>query len=158
EEQHISADVAYAVWSYWQATLDERFLLESGAEMLVETARFWASRAKREEDGQRHIRGVIGPDEYHESIDDNAYTNGMARGNLEVGAEAPGLMAARWPARGRGHAERRSTADGEPAAWLRAARELYFGFDSNTGLIEQFQGYFRLEDVDLEAYEPRTAP
>jgi hypothetical protein len=66
QEQHISADVAYAVWQYWQATGDDDFLLQAGAEILLETGRFWASRAGREADGHCHIRGVIGPDEYHE--------------------------------------------------------------------------------------------
>ena len=80
QEQHISADIAYAVWQYWQTTRDVRFLLEAGAEILLETARFWASRAVLEDDGAYHIRGVIGPDEYHEGVDDNAFTNGWQRG------------------------------------------------------------------------------
>jgi trehalose/maltose hydrolase-like predicted phosphorylase len=64
-EHHISADVAYAVWQYWRATGDDDFFLCAGAEILLETARFWASRAVPESDGRRHIRHVIGPDEYH---------------------------------------------------------------------------------------------
>jgi len=80
QEQHISADVAYAVWQYWQATGDEAFLTGAGAEMLLETGRFWVSRAGLEADGRRHIRGVIGPDEYHEAIDVNAFTNVMVTG------------------------------------------------------------------------------
>ena len=79
QEQHITADIAYAVWQYWQATKDVDFLLDAGAEILLETGRFWSSRAQLEGDGYCHIRGVIGPDEYHEHIDDNAYTNVMAR-------------------------------------------------------------------------------
>ena len=67
QEQHISADIAYAVWQYWQATGDDDFLRGAGAEILLETARFWSSRAKLEADGLGHIRGVIGPDEYHET-------------------------------------------------------------------------------------------
>jgi kojibiose phosphorylase len=97
QEQHISADVAFAVWSYWEATEDECFLIEAGAEILIETARFWASRVTREEDGRYHIRCVIGPDEYHETVDDNAYTNGLARWNLQVAAEVARLGAERWP-------------------------------------------------------------
>ena len=67
QEQHITADVAYAVWQYWEATGDDAFMIDAGAEILLETARFWASRAGPEADGKRHIRGVIGPDEYHET-------------------------------------------------------------------------------------------
>ena len=94
QEQHISADVAYGVWSYWRATGDESFLLEAGAEILLETARFWASRVGTR--GGRttcHICGVIGPDEYHETVDDNAYTNGMAKWNLLTGERVARLLA-----------------------------------------------------------------
>ena len=87
-EQHISADVAYAVWQYWRATGDDEFFLAAGAEILLETARFWASRAVVEADGKRHIRHVIGPDEYHEDVDDNAFTNVMARWNIARALEA----------------------------------------------------------------------
>ena len=158
EEQHISADVAFGVWSYWTATSDEGFLLEAGAEILIETARFWTSRARREDDGRYHLRGVIGPDEYHESVDDNAYTNGMAQWNLEAAAEAAVLVSERWPDRWRELSARLRIGAEEPGEWLRVARSLYTGFDPRTGLIEQFQGYFGLEDIDLAAYEPRAAP
>ena len=97
QEQHISADVAYAVWQYWQATGDEGFLLDAGAEILLETGRFWSSRAQLEADGSRHIRGVIGPDEYHEHIDDNAFTNVMARWNIRRALEVAALLRERWP-------------------------------------------------------------
>ena len=98
QEQHISADVAYAVWQYWQATGDEEFLRDAGAEILLETGRFWASRAQLEADGYRHIRGVIGPDEYHEHVDDNAYTNVMARWNIRRALDVAALLRERWPA------------------------------------------------------------
>jgi trehalose/maltose hydrolase-like predicted phosphorylase len=78
-KQHISADIAYAVWQYWRATGDDDFFLSAGAEILLDTARFWASRAVADADGWRHIRHVIGPDEYHEDVDDSAFTNVMAR-------------------------------------------------------------------------------
>ena len=96
-EHHISADVAYAVWQYWRATGDDDFFLRAGAEILLETARFWASRAVAEADGRRHIRHVIGPDEYHEDVDDNAFTNVMARWNIARALEAVDLLQARWP-------------------------------------------------------------
>ncbi|MCC2652666.1 MAG: beta-phosphoglucomutase family hydrolase, partial [Microvirga sp.] len=158
QEQHISADVAYGVWSYWRATGDDTFLLEAGAEILFETARFWAGRAEREEDGRLHIRGVVGPDEYHESVDDNAYTNGMAQWNLEVGEATARLLAQRWPERWAALSTRLGLAEDELREWHRAARDLYTGFDERTGLFEQFRGYFGLEEIDLSAFQPRTAP
>lgn len=158
QEHHISADVAYGVWSYWHATGDDRFLVDAGAEILFETARFWASRARREADGLWHIRRVIGPDEYHEAVDDNAYTNGMARWNLETAFEIAGLVRDRFPDRFRALAERLNLDVGELHDWQRVARGLYTGFDPKTGLFEQFRGYFELEDIDLSEYAPRTAP
>jgi kojibiose phosphorylase len=143
---------------YWDATGDERFLADAGAEILIETARFWASRAALETDGRYHIRGVIGPDEYHETVDDNAFTNVMAQWNLETAAEATRALAERQPAAWRALSTRLGVEPGEPEAWLHIANRLYTGFDEKTGLFEQFQGYFGLEDIDLAAYSPRTAP
>jgi kojibiose phosphorylase len=158
QEHHISADVAFAVWSYWQTTSDERLLLGAGAEILIETARFWASRAVREDDHRYHIRGVIGPDEYHETVDDNAYTNGLAQWNLEVAEEVTRLLPERWPEQWRELSCRLNLDAEEPAGWLRVARDLYTGFDERTGLFEQFRGYFGLEDIDLAAFGSRTVP
>ena len=95
---------------------------------------------------------VIGPDEYHETVDDNAYTNGLAQWNLEVGEEVTRLVAQRWPEQWRALSRRLGLEAEEPRRWLQVARELYTGFDERTGLFEQFRGYFGLEDIDLAAF------
>jgi len=158
QEQHISADVAYAVWQYWSATADEGFLRDAGAEILLETGRFWASRVQLEADGLGHIRGVIGPDEYHETIDDNAFTNVMARWNIRRALDAAALLREGWPR----DWTRLSTSLGldetELGAWRRAADTLATGLDAKTGLYEQFAGFFALEDIDLAAYAGRSVP
>jgi trehalose/maltose hydrolase-like predicted phosphorylase len=158
QEQHISADVAYAVWQYWQATGDEGFLLDAGAEILLETGRFWASRAEREADGRCHIRGVIGPDEYHEHIDDNAYTNIMARWNIRRALDVVALLRERWPSRWAGLASRLGLNDTELDQWRQVAATIATGLDPKTGLCEQFAGYFTLEDIDLKDYAGRSVP
>jgi trehalose/maltose hydrolase-like predicted phosphorylase len=158
QEQHISADIAYAVWQYWQATGDDGFLLEAGAEILFETARFWSSRAGLEADGRRHIRGVIGPDEYHETIDDNAYTNVMARWNIRRALDVAAALRERWPAAWTTLAGRMSLDDAELKQWQAVADTLATGLDPATGLFEQFAGYFALEDIDLAKYAGRTVP
>jgi trehalose/maltose hydrolase-like predicted phosphorylase len=157
-EQHISADVAYAVWQYWQATQDVRFLLEAGAEMVLETARFWASRAALEPDGQYHIRDVIGPDEYHEHVDDNAYTNVLGQWNLERGLEVARLLTDRWPDQWQALSNRLGLASDEMAHWREVAAGLATGLDRATGRFEQFAGYFGLEDIDLAPYAGRAMP
>ena len=78
-EIHISADIAYAVWQYYKATGDGEFMKRSGFEILFDTAIFWGSRLELDdEDGTFHINKVIGPDEYKEHINNDAYTNYMA--------------------------------------------------------------------------------
>jgi trehalose/maltose hydrolase-like predicted phosphorylase len=157
-EQHISAAVAYGVWQYWQATRDVAFLLRAGAEILLETARFWASRPQREDDGLFHIRNVIGPDEYHEDVDDNAYTNYMAYWNIERGLEIAGLLQRRWPIRWQDLAGSVGLTESELASWRSTAKALHLPRDTETGLLEQFSGYFRLEQVDVPPFPERSAP
>jgi trehalose/maltose hydrolase-like predicted phosphorylase len=158
QEQHISAAVAYAVWQYWQATHEVRFLLTAGAEILLETARFWASRAARGGDGAYHIREVIGPDEYHESVDENAYTNRMAAWNLECGLRVASLLRARWPFRWTELSQKLDLDESELERWRDVTLKLVTGFDPATGLFEQFKGFFGLEDVDLRAYAGLGVP
>lgn len=158
QELHISADVAYGVWSYWYASGDDAFLREQGAEILIETARFWASRATLGEDGRYHLLGVMGPDEYHASADDDAFTNVMAQWNLERAAEVVSLARRRWPREADALLERLGVGADEPRGWLDVASRMYVGLDEESGLIEQFRGYFDLEDIDLSAHEPRQAP
>ena len=158
QEQHVSADVAYATWQYWQATADEEFLLDAGAEILLETGRFWASRAQPEADGTRHIRGVIGPDEYHEHIDDNAFTNVMARWNMRRALDVAALLRERWPETWARLSSRLELDDVELKQWRSAADTMATGLDPKTGLFEQFAGYFALEDIDLTDYAGRSVP
>ena len=155
KEQHISADVAYAVWQYWMVTQDLDFLLTAGAEIILETARFWASRATREQDSRFHIRDVIGPDEYHESVDDDAYTNGMAAWNLDCGDTVAKLLAARWPSRWAELCTQLALTPDELAEWHTVAVGLMPIPDPTTRLIEQFTGFFELEQVDLAQYGDR---
>jgi hypothetical glycosyl hydrolase len=84
-EQHITSDIAYAVWQYYEITGDEDFMNQYGYEMLFDTATFWTSRLEWNEEHQRyHINQVIGPDEYKEHVDNNAFTNYMAYQNIEL--------------------------------------------------------------------------
>ena len=158
QEQHISADVAYAVWQYWQATGDEEFLRDAGGEIILETGRFWASRAQLEVDGKHHIRGVIGPDEYHETIDDNAYTNVMARWNIRRALDVAALLRERWPARWDTLSKILRLEENELNHWLTVAETMATGLDPKTGRFEQFSGYFTLEDIDLANYAGRSVP
>jgi trehalose/maltose hydrolase-like predicted phosphorylase len=158
QEQHITADIAYAVWQYWEATGDDRFMLDAGAEILLETARFWASRAVLEPDGRRHIREVIGPDEYHESIDDSAYMNVLARWNVRRGIDIATILRERWRDRWEELSGKLGCNDAELKHWAEVADTLLVNFDPKSGLFEQFTGFFELEEVDLAQYAGHTMP
>jgi kojibiose phosphorylase len=157
-EHHISADIAYAVWQYWQATGDDAFMLEAGAEILIETARFWAGRAQVENDGRAHIRQVIGPDEYHELIDDNAYTNAMAAFNLERAAAAVDIFNREQSGEWQRVLALLGLTEQEPKIWRARAEALVTGLDVRTNLLEQFAGFFQLEEVDVAAHRSSAMP
>jgi beta-phosphoglucomutase family hydrolase len=157
QQIHVTAGVAHGVWRYWEATRDREFLRDAGVEMLAETARFWACRGARE--GNRlHIRGVVGPDEYHHSVDDNAYTNWLARFNLQKAVEAAAWLAREFPAAWGALAERLGLAHGEPEEWEATARALHCPGPNAQGVIEQFAGFFDLEDYPLPRQERFKAP
>jgi trehalose/maltose hydrolase-like predicted phosphorylase len=158
EEHHISADVAYAAWQYWQVTGDDQFLRDAGAEIILETARFWARRATLGPDGRYHIARVVGPDEYHEDVDDNAFTNGLARWNLLRGREVARLLKKLWPERWAALRKQLRITSNDLKQWRQVALGLAINTDAASGVIEQFAGYFNLEAIDLAAYEPRTQP
>jgi trehalose/maltose hydrolase-like predicted phosphorylase len=136
-EEHIVADVAWAAACYLDWTGDAAFAAGPGRELFIETARYWASRIRLERDGRAHIYGVIGPDEYHEPVDDNAFTNVLARWNLRRAAALEGVDAR------------------ERSRWLAVAAALVDGYDRASGIYEQFAGFFELEPLVIEEIAPR---
>jgi trehalose/maltose hydrolase-like predicted phosphorylase len=142
-EEHIVAEIAWAANEYAAWTGDDEFRRAAGATLLVETARYWASRARFVGD-QAHIFGVIGPDEYHEPVDDNAFTNVMARWNLRAAADA---VTDAYDGCG--------VTDEEVARWRHVADALVDGHDTDTGIYEQFAGFYGLEPLLIADVAPR---
>ncbi len=157
-EIHIAADVAYAAHHYWRVTGDDAFMREYGAELVLDTARFWGSRAEwNAERGAYEINDVIGPDEYHDHVDNNAFTNGMARWNLETALDVLTWLRREYPQKADELIARLDLSAERLAHWNAVIDKLVILQDDETGLVEQFEGFFELRDVDLEDYEPRTA-
>lgn len=156
-ELHISTDVAYAAWTYWRATADDEWMCRYGAEILFDTAVFWGSRVEwNEERGRYEINQVIGPDEYHEHVDNNAFTNEMVRWHLKTALELLAWLRRYDPGRA---AELERQLDLNPERlqrWTDIIGCLFVPYDPESGLIEQFEGFFDREDVDLTRYEPRS--
>ncbi|MFP4539053.1 MAG: glycoside hydrolase family 65 protein, partial [Dichotomicrobium sp.] len=159
-QRHVNAAVAYNVWQHFEATSDMPFLERAGAEMLLEIARFWASIATWNADRARYeIRGVMGPDEYHDAypgadvpgIDNNAYTNVMAVWCLSTALECLQLLPPGWRDDIRGKLE---LDDAEIALWQRISREMLVPFHGD-GLISQFEGYESLLEFDWAGYRAK---
>jgi trehalose/maltose hydrolase-like predicted phosphorylase len=144
-EEHIVAQVAWAACCYTDWTGDVEFAARPGLRLLVETARYWRTRIRVSRDGTAHIYGVIGPDEYHETVDDNAFTNVMARWNMRRAADAVEAAPTGAP----------DVDADEIALWRERADALVDGFDPATGVYEQFDGFNRLESLLLAEVAPR---
>jgi trehalose/maltose hydrolase-like predicted phosphorylase len=158
-QHHVGSAIAYNVWQYCEATGDTEYLHTKGAEMLLQIARFWADAAVYDEGLGRHrIKGVVGPDEYHDAypgaevpgLDDNAYTNVTAAWVLTRTLE---LLRALPEPRRRELVERTGLDGGEMEQWEDVSRTLHVPF--HDGVISQFEGYGDLAELDWEAYRQR---
>ena len=157
-EHHIAADVAYGVLSYWRATGDDQFLMRDGAEVVFETARFWASRVTRNSrTGSYEIKGVIGPNEFQESVDNNSYTNGLAGWVLREGALLFRRLSADHPYLLGSLAYGIGLGGDEVAAWSDIAEKLVL-LERPDGLIEEFEAYFDRRDVRIEEWDSNGVP
>ncbi|MBF2020636.1 MAG: beta-phosphoglucomutase [Hydrococcus sp. C42_A2020_068] len=156
-EIHISADIAYAVWYYWQATNDDEWMRDCGAEIILDGAVFWNSRIEWNPKQQRYeIREVIGADEYHEHVSNNAFTNRMVQWHLEKAIAVYQWLCDRFPERAAELEIKLGLTAKLRDRWEDMAANLWIPYDPTTGLIEQYESFFNLEDIDLAHYEPRT--
>ncbi len=156
-EIHISADIAYAVWQYWQATGDDVWMRDRGAEIILDTALFWLSRVEWHEKQQRYeLCGVIGTDEYHENVRNNAYTNRLVQWHLEKAVQVYEWLQSTFPARANELGQQLSLTPVQLLAFHSTISQMYIPYNPQTLLIEQFEGFFALQDVNLSDYEPRT--
>ena len=144
-----STAVAYGIWHYVHLTADEGFLWDYGAEMLLQIARFLASRAALGGmSGKYGFYGVMGPDEFHMMVNNNAYTNYMGKRTLEYAAQVVGRMRLEEPAAFAALAEKTALDPEEPGAWKRIADNMYIPAGEN-GLIEQHDGFFDLPHTEI---------
>jgi trehalose/maltose hydrolase-like predicted phosphorylase len=158
-QRHVGLAVAYNAWQYWQATADHRYLIDHGAEVMLEVARHFASRATLDTSlGKFRIRGVMGPDEFHDGypgsdkpgIDDNAYTNVMTAWLLARSIELADFLVRSG---NQEVLERVDCGATELAHFDRLSRSIFVPFSD--GIMAQFDGFERLEPIDLEAYRTR---
>lgn len=156
-EIHISAVIAFACWWFWYSTNDHEWMRDYGAEIILETALFWSSRVDYDAINERwSIRGVIGPDEYHDNVDDNAFTNQLVQINFESALEVLVWLQEKYPEKAEELIDKLEITPKRRSRWKDIQDNIWIPFDEKTGLVEQFDGYFKLKDLNLEDMEPRT--
>jgi len=155
-EQHISSDIAFAVWQYHMLTGDQSFMQNYGYEIIFETATFWQSRLEWDEEKQRyHINNVIGPDEYKEHVDNNAFTNHMAHWNIEKAImyyeELKADNRLLWD-----KLNERLKIEAKYQNWLDKLNKIYLPMSRNDMLIPQDDTYLSKKIIDLTKYKKQT--
>jgi alpha,alpha-trehalose phosphorylase len=155
-QYHINADIMYAMRKYVQATGDDSFLRDYGAEMLVETARLWVDLGfyLDAKEGKFCINGVTGPDEYNAVVNNNAYTNLMARENLRYAAQVVEFLRETEPDAYNALLHKTALAPSEVTAWTRAAENMYVPYDEKLEIIPQDDSFLKREPWDF-ANTPR---
>jgi len=144
-QEHLQGDIAFAVDRYVQATGDDAFMLSHGTELVLETARYWASRVELDEgSGEYVMKDLMGPDEIHGGVHNNAFTNYLTRWHLTRAVELVGAL--RTSAKGRRLCKRIKLRDAEVDAWCDIATRIRIPFSEKRGFHEQFEGFFKLRD------------
>jgi len=156
-QRHISLAIAYNLWNYYHATDDLDFMAACGAEILFDICKFWASKAELDEkDGRYHIHKVMGPDEFHEKlpgsekggVTDNAYSNIMVSWIMD---RAFRLMEELTEEKTSLILDKLSMTEKDMDRWEKVCHRLALNI-SDEGVVEQFRGYFELEELDWDHY------
>jgi len=156
-EHHISADIAYAVYYYYLITKDTAFMENCGYEIMLETARFWSSRLEKKGKNQCVIKNVIGPDEFHDYVDNNAYTNMLAKWNM--------LMAHRlWqefkkdnPTLHKKLSIKLRIDTKELKSWKTQSSQIKINIRKDK-VIEQFDGFFKKSYIEIINFDENGMP
>ncbi len=158
-EIHVSAAVAYGVWKYVHLSGDKEFMRTQGLEILIQVARFYASRGSwGARSGKFGYWGVMGPDEMHTMVNNNAYTNFMAKKSFdwalryleEVKAEAPDAYQA--------VIEKTQLTPDEPSQWQKCSANMESMLDKETGIYEQHEGFFNLPHIEYNEIPDEQFP
>jgi len=156
-EQHITCDVAYAVWQYWRVTGDDAWMRHFGAEIILDTACFWASRVTwNAERACYEINDVVGPDEYHDHVNNNIFTNRMVKWHLRTALDTLAWLQETAAARATALSDQLHLTPERLSRWHNIAEKIVILQAADSQLMEQFEGFFDLKDINLADYEPRN--
>ena len=154
-EQHINSDIAYAVLQYWRWTGDDAFMRDMGAEIVLDTAVFWGERAERKND-RYEISRQIGPDEYHENIDNSVFTNRFVQWHLSQALYLLSWLEVESPADARRLSKALDLTGKRLDTWRDISETMHIPFDVENQIHIQFDGFFDLEYIPVQKYQPRV--
>jgi alpha,alpha-trehalose phosphorylase len=149
-QYHINADIAYAIKKYAEITEDNEFLWEYGIEMVIETARLWEDLGFYGKDEKFHYHGVTGPDEYNAIVNDNTFTNLMARENLNYAVQLTERMRKEEEKKYISLSNKINLEDSEIKAWQSAAQKMFIPYNKELGINPQDDAFLDKEKWDLE--------
>ena len=151
-QYHINADIVYALRKYVNVTGDHDFISKYGAEILIETARLWSDLGFYSNSGKEkfEIHGVTGPDEYNTVVNNNTYTNLMARENLSLAAATIEKLKETEPELFKSLAHKTKLHISEIEDWKKAARTMYIPYDEKLGIHPQDNYFLNKEEWDFE--------
>ncbi|MEO8607931.1 MAG: glycosyl hydrolase family 65 protein [Chloroflexota bacterium] len=154
-EHHISTDIAYGILEFWRWSGDDEFMGLYGAEMVLDTAVFWGSRVEAKND-RYEISQQIGPDEYHENIDNSVFTNRMVAWHLQQALGLLDWLKHNAPADAERLTKSLDLSESRLNHWRDIITEMFIPFDEERQIHIQFPGFFDLEYIPVPDYEPRT--
>ncbi len=151
-EQHITSDVAFGAWQYAVISGDEDFMDKCGYELIMDTAIFWASRLEKGEDGAYHINDVVGPDEFREHVNDNAFTNYMAKWNMEKAIEYYEFLKTEKPSLF-DSLNRKLSLEEAYGKWKDGCEHIFLPQPTAENVLPQDDRYLSCRDIDLTKYK-----
>ncbi len=155
-EIHITASIAHATWHYWTVSGDNDFLRDYGAEVILSAALFWESRVeKNEQQNEYEITDVIGPSEWHEHVNNNTFTNYMARHNLQIALAVWNYVQTNAQAKGEELTQHLNITQERLDHWQDIIAHLLILQNPQTQLFEQFDNFFNLKPFDKSRYVGR---
>lgn len=149
---HVVADIVYSMLSYWYNTGDLDFMLNKGLEILIETSRFWNSRMTLNENNQYQILAVRGPNEYDVIVNNNAYTNMMARENLKLTIDMINLFSGKEALKLL--CEKLDFDHSEMDQWKEKMENLFIPFNESKNLYEEDDMYLQRKYVEMSKAKP----
>ncbi|MBU3180184.1 glycoside hydrolase family 65 protein [Clostridium psychrophilum] len=159
EEFHINSDITFAIFEYYRATGDKDFLINYGLEILLDTTKFWQSRVEYNKKEDRYeINGVIGPDEFHEHVDNNVFTNFLAKWSIKKALDLVQWIKKEDALVLKKLCNKLSLNELDFKAWETIEKKMYIPTSKDGKLIEQFEGYFNMPSIEITKFDENGMP